>query len=350
MSASTTFSLLTGPPGSGKTHRLLELAHERLRQGQRVWWVGLPSQRSDLYRRATRAGATLGLEFLSLQQVYYRLLAQALTLQPIITQPGRIAYVGEALLQLRNEIPSPGEARLFTVAIAEAKRYGMTPQQLLNDKALGDDAETRRFIEVFRRYEQIKSPNWDYDDFRAQAYRLAKRGDAKPEADLVIVDGFRELGPLEVRLLQQLARVCEVRLSLPTAPPGLSADETLTPGDSNRTRTDVVQYRAANPVVEARWVMRSLKQDLAEGVDPLELAVVLPSREVKAFVALADEYGVPLMDESPRALADSLAGRVLLRPARTPRLPYRVAAARRLRTRPSRQRRSRPGRRRCRSV
>jgi hypothetical protein len=44
----------------------------------------------------------------------------------------------------------------------------------------------------------------------------------------------------------------------------------------------------------------------------LDLAVILPEREVKAFLALADEYGVPLMDETPKALADTLAGRLLL--------------------------------------
>ncbi len=307
MATTSPLWLLTGPPGSGKTERLLKLAYERLERGERVWWVGVLGQRSDFYRRATRTGATLGLEFLSLQQVYYRLLARALKLQPIITQPGRIAYVGEALLKLRNELPAPGEARLFTYAIAEAKRYGLTPQQLQRQTPK-DDAETRRFVEVFRLYEQVKQPNWDYDDFRAQAHSLAKRGEARPEADLIIVDRFRELAPLEMRLLEQLARVCEVWLSLPTPPPGFDADETMPP----QTRTTLERYRAANPVAEARWVMRSLKQDLAQDTDPLDLAVVLPSREVKAFVALADEYGVPLMDESPKALADTLAGRVLL--------------------------------------
>ena len=59
-------------------------------------------------------------------------------------------------------------------------------------------------------------------------------------------------------------------------------------------------------------MLRSLKRDLASGADPLDLAVVTPEVEIKAFAALADEYGVPLMDETPRALTDTLPGRLLL--------------------------------------
>lgn len=296
-------NLLIGPPGSGKTTRLLGRAREALAAGQRVWWVGLPAQRSYVYRRATEQGALLGLEFLSAQQVYYRLLARALALRPLIKQTGRIALVGEALVTLRRELPTPGEARLFSYAIAEAKRYGVAPGKLQ-----ATDAESLRFREVFAHYEAIKGDQWDYDDFRSAALQLAERGAAEPEAELLIVDGFRELGPLEWRLYRALARRVPVWLSLPEAPPGATPTERLPP----RAVRALQVYRAANPVAEARWVLRALKGDLAAGSDPLTLAVVLPDHQRKAFASLADEYGVPLMDEAPRALADSLAGRLLL--------------------------------------
>ena len=296
-------NLLIGPAGSGKTTLLMTRAREAALSGKRVWWVGLPSQRAYVYRRATEAGALLGLEFLSSQQVYYRLLAHALRLKPLVVGTGRVAMVGEALLQLRDELPAPGEARLFTRAIAEAKRFGLTPPEIR-----GRDEETKRFREVFRLYETIKGERWDYDDFRTEALRLAERGEARPEAALIIVDGFREIGPLELNLFRALGGVTEVWLSLPEAPPGTLSTETLPPRESGRVST----YRAPNPVSEARWVLRSLKRDLAEGFDPLELAVILPDREIRAFLSLADEYGVPLMDETPKALADTLAGRLLL--------------------------------------
>jgi ATP-dependent helicase/nuclease subunit B len=298
--------LLVAPPASGKTSYLLELARTTASKGKRVWWVGLPSQRSYVYRRATRAGALLGLEFLSSQQVYYRLLANALKLKPLVVGTGRLALVGEALLNMRQELPSPGEARLFATAIAEAKRFGVTYKGVY-----ASDVESERLRDVFRIYESIKGERWDYDDFRSEALNLAETLEKKPEADLVIVDGFREIGPLELRIYKALSNHTDVWLSLPEAPPdttGLTVMRLEAPSSHH----PINFYKAANPVTEARWVLRSLKKDLAEGTDPLDLAVILPEREVKAFLALADEYGVPMMDETPKALADTLAGSVLL--------------------------------------
>lgn len=303
-------NLVVGPPGSGKTTRLLEVALAAARAGRRVWWVGLPSQRSYIYTRATAQGAVLGLEFMSGQQVYYRLLAAALRLKPLVVGTGRMALVGEALKILSGELPAPGEARLFTRAVAEAKRFGVTPEAL---PAI--DRESRRLREVFGTYERLKGERWDYDDFRREAFVLASlaaagRETLKLEADLLIVDGFRELGPLETGLYDALSNLLEVWVGLPVVPADLTNVrlEALPPRPPSRTTV----LRAANPVAEARWTLRALKKDLAEGVDPLSLAVILPEREVRAFAALADEYGVPLMDETPKALAESPGGRLLL--------------------------------------
>jgi ATP-dependent helicase/nuclease subunit B len=300
--------LLVAPPASGKTSHLLNLARTTASQGKRVWWVGLPSQRSYVYRRATEAGAVLGLEFLSSQQVYYRLLANALKLKPLIVGTGRLALVGEALLNLRQELPSPGEARLFATAIAEAKRFGVTHKGIY-----ASDTESQRLRDIFRIYESIKGERWDYDDFRSEALKLAEALEKRPEADLIIVDGFREIGPLELRIYQALSNHTEVWVSLPEAPPEtVSSKVTLLEHPQTTHTYQTKFYRSPNPVTEARWVLRSLKKDLAEGAEPLELAVILPEREIKAFLALADEYGVPMMDETPKALADTLAGSVLL--------------------------------------
>lgn len=309
---SSPLNLIVGPPGAGKTTRLLDVALAATRAGRRVWWVGLPSQRSYVYTRATERGAVLGLEFMSSQQVYYRLLAAALKLKPLLVGTGRMAMVGEALKTLSGELPAPGEARLFTRAVAEAKRFGVTPETLP-----ATDRESRRLREVFAAYERLKGERWDYDDFRREAYELVRRAVAgretlKLETDLLIVDGFRELGPLEHGLYAALSRLLEVWIGLPNMPSALAAEnvrpEFLPPRPPPRTTV----LRAANPVAEARWALRAIKKDLAEGADPLSLAVILPEREVRAFAVLADEYGVPFMDETPKALADSPGGRLLL--------------------------------------
>ncbi len=311
-------SLWVGPPGSGRTHAMLALARRGCADGRRVWWVGLPAQRAAVYRRATlpgtadaaAPGALLGLEFLTLQQVYYRLLARARELHPLIIGSGRLVLVGEALAGTVGAVPAPGEARLFAQAIAEAKRFGVEPPALGGD----DDPERRRLVETFERYERLKAAEggaWDYDDFRAAARELAERDPDACEADLLIVDGFRELGPLELRLFRALAERREVHVTLPHAPVGLELPEPDAVGTA--PERSVERYRAANPVAEARWVLRSLKRDLAAGdYHPLDLAVIAPPERIPALATLADEYGVPLVDETPRSLADCVPGRILV--------------------------------------
>lgn len=295
--------LLVGPPGSGKTTRLLAEAVAATREGKRVWWVGLPAQRRMVYTLAAKYGGVLGLEFLSSQQVYYRLLASAKKLKPLLIGTGRLAVVGEALLQQDNAVPIPGEARLFTRTIAELKRFNLKPGDI---KVSAGDNEQARLKRVFGIYENLKGERWDYDDFRQQATKIAP--DAPCEADVVIVDGFRSLGPLDMKLYSALAAQVEVVVALPEAPQGYQADETL----AGVYPVGQQVYSHANQVAEVRWCLRALKADLAAGADVAELAVILPEGQTRAFAALADEFGVPLRDETPRSLADTVYGQLLL--------------------------------------
>ena len=305
--------LIVGPPASGKTARLLGVARDFLRERKRVWWIALPAQRGYVYRRATEAGAVLGLEVLSFQQLYYRVLAASFRLKPILTGPGRVALAGEALISGQNPLPTPGEARLFARAIAEAKRNGVPPAEILPTSP-----EARRLGQVYARYEELKSTwgRWDYDDFRTAALELLDSGQANLEADLITVDGFRELSPLELRVLQKLGERVPVWVSLPETPPGFTAHESLAPREI-RTHT----YQAPNPVAEARWILRSLKKDLVGGFSPLDLAVIAPESRISALLILADEYGVPLVDQTAGTAAETPEGRLLLELLELPDYP-----------------------------
>lgn len=307
-------NLLVAPPGYGKTTYLMNLALNATKNRRRVWWVGLPNHRGYIYRLASSKGAVLGFEFLLQQQVYYRLLTRAVKLQPLIVGTGRIAMVGDVLSKIQQSPASPGEARLFARAIAELKRYGLEPKHIKSS-----DAEALRIRDVYKSYEREKQENnnsWDYDDFRRAALRLAESGEARAEADLLIVDGFRELLPLDLEFYRALANTpnfskdgkLEVWLSLPRKPKNIDADIIL----DKHYPPKISRYKTANPVSEARWVLRSLKQDLAHGMNMLDLSVVLPQNRIKPFLALADEYAIPLRDESPRGLAETIAGRLLI--------------------------------------
>src|SRR5690606_13320549 len=112
-------SLTVGPPASGKTTAMVAVVREACAGGRRVWWLALPHQRAYVFRRATRGGAALlGLEVMSSQQAFYRVLS-ALTpggLEPLLVGTARIVRVAEALREVTTEVPSPGEAKLFAAA------------------------------------------------------------------------------------------------------------------------------------------------------------------------------------------------------------------------------------------
>ncbi|MEZ4607711.1 MAG: hypothetical protein R2865_13175 [Deinococcales bacterium] len=192
------FKLLTGPAGSGKTSYLLNESLKQLALGKRLWWIGLPSQRDSIYQRASAKGPLLGLEFLSQQQLYYRLLAREKKLKRLLKGTGRIALVGQALLNLHKELPSPGEARLLAMPSPRRNVFLSTP-----NRSLCKTKRVNALRAIFQEYERLKAAQeeWDYDDFRTETYKLALAGSFQPEIDLIIVDGFRETGPLRARHL-----------------------------------------------------------------------------------------------------------------------------------------------------
>lgn len=304
-----TLEVLSGPPGSGMTRQLLGAARGRSAAGKRVAWIGLPTQRASVLRQLAAEGSLIGTEFISEQQFCYRLLSRARRLRPLAVGTERLALVGAALAEVRGSVPQPGEARLFAGAIAELKRSGLDPGAAA---ALAFDSETQRLAETFRAYEELKADSWDYDDYRREAAELAATGSADPGADLVIVAGYRELLPVMLGLYASLSRTADVLMGLPRAPEFPDGTpfrlEELSPG----ARPPTKRFRARNETEEVRWVLRDVKQALAEGADPAGLAVVAPPGQFDAFLAVAGEYGVPLAPVRPETLADTRRGRTLL--------------------------------------
>ncbi|RTH20379.1 hypothetical protein CSW41_02510 [Thermus scotoductus] len=296
---------LLGPPASGKTTLAREWALEVLKRRGRVYWVGLPHQRAYVYRLFGGEKAVLGLEFMSFQALYYRVLAEGGRLGPLLPGAGRVALVGEALRSLYGEEIAPGEARLFARAIAELKRYGLSPF------ALPKEGEAGRLRRVYFAYERLKEKALDYDDIRHRAGRVPLR--LFPRPDLVVVDGFREVGPLDLRFLKRLAREVPVLLTLELLPEGLEPWQTL----SQRPVKKEV-WVLANPVEEARHLLRALKRALAsrdlggEGLDPFEVMVVAPEDRIPGLLLFQDEYGLPLYDGREGALADTEEGERVL--------------------------------------
>src|SRR5690606_30048365 len=302
-------------PGSGRTEAMVDVARQACLAGRRVWWICLPAQRAGVFRRITDGGFTaLGLEVMSSQQMYYRLLAgpDFVEPKPVVVGTARLMRVANALAASTGSVPAPGEAKLFAAAVAELKRFGLSPTEVATIAA--GDVEVGRLAAVFGQYQSAMAGLWDYDDVRAQAVALvaeerfrALLADESARAraglpDVVVVDGLRELGPLELRLLIDLGASLETHLSLPTLPPGVDADDLDIVELDSREPRKVTRHLAPNDVAEARFALRSLKRDrAAEGYDALDLAVVAPPGTAAALLALADEYGLALVDEAPTA-------------------------------------------------
>ena len=306
-----------GPPGAGKTERAVAVARRAAAEGRRVAWIGLPAQRDRVLRRLVSDGPLLGVEFLTFQQLALLQLGRAGRLRPQLLATARLALVAEALAERVGALPTPGEAGLFTRALAEAKRHGHDPAAMAARAGeLGDGAgEVARLAEVHAAYERLKGDAWDDDDVRAaaQAAAGAAASDALRgwlTAEVLVVDGWREVPAGDLAWLRAIAGAAEVVVTSVVEPPPGWVDDAATERLTERP-VAVAAWRFANPVAEVRWVLRALARDLAEGHDPRDLAVVAPPGSARALLALAGEFGVALADEAPRALVDLPFGRVL---------------------------------------
>lgn len=313
---------VVGPPGAGKTHVVAEVACAAAAAGRRVRWLGLPTQRAHVLRRLVEAGPLLGVEVITLQQLAYAVLAADGAARHQLVGTARLALVAEALLARDGVLPTPGEAALFAGAIAEAKRYGLEPEALATSASggargvAGVAGEIERLAEVYAAYERLKADDLDYDDVRREAWRRTsaaptERVAALVGADVLIVDGIRELAPEDLGWLQRLSDGVEVWLTASLPPPEavLAAAASLRVLEARPN--DVVAWRFANTVAEVRGVLRALARDLAQGTDARDLAIVAPPGTIRALRALAGEFDVALSEETPRALVDLPLGRLL---------------------------------------
>jgi len=302
-----TLRTLIGPHGSGKTAKVLAEAAERLREPtrDRVAVVTLPQARNHVLARFAREqkGAP-GFKVLHWQALYTEILAETGELRPPLDALERTALVGEALREVTGSTPGPGEAGLYTRGIAELKRFGVAPEAVPTP-----DAEAERLKAVYAHYEDLRTAGHyqDPDDRRREALEhLGELG--RPPYTTLIVDGFRELSPVEVAFLKDYAgKGAEVIVTAPEKVPTLPVSERL--GESSVV---LERYALPNVIEEARWVMARVKRLLIEGTRPDEIAVITPPALAGHYRHFAKRLGVALADEHAENLADLDEGRLLL--------------------------------------
>lgn len=304
-----------GPPASGKTTALLELATNTSSPHHTTWWIGLPHQRERTQHRLANTLAREHetrvhprLEYLTLQQLLYRLIETSDHVPAPLASPGlQLAHTAIATQRAHQHPPTPGEAHLYLHAIRDAKRANLTPDTLPNTP------HARDLARVWREYDRTRHGWADYEDYRQTLHAILNEPNPITNDLTLIIDGFLEHQSADLRLIHALAQHTTTHLTLERDHPTLErlTTTTYTPhAPHHRTRHE---HQHPNPIEETRWVLRAIKRDLHHGTPQHQIAIIAPPDQHPTILAFAPHYGIPLRPNRPPTLADTRAGRLLQR-------------------------------------
>ncbi len=334
--------LLTGPAASGKTGAAVARALELATAGERVIVLTLPGQRSGWLERLASAGASLGVEVTNLQNIAYRVLDRLGENRAIVLNPGRVALTARVLEKILKRNVNPGEARLYARAIAEFKRNLVAP--------LGsEEAYQHILFQVFHAYQTELELGvlQDLDDVRIRTAQLLTTNPQALNAHL-IVDGYRSFNPSELRIFCALASLAKSTLvTLPSGLPDTHSEAWAHPLRKPELEQIATAFNAkirylnakgkpwagmpkitrletyANPVEEARGVLREIKQRLQNGTPSQDICIIIPHPAIaRVLEALGREYGVPIAPETSGSILETPNGRQLEALLRAPARDY----------------------------
>ena len=341
-------TIISGPPGSGKTERLVALAAERV-EGDRFasTLVLVPTARhGDQFRRRVveRCGVALNLEVTTLHFFARRFAEGAST---------PAAEVAAELLQraTRAQIDSGGAARfapirdtpglhaLLARTVADLVGAGVAPADLEAAAGRAASADHAALAAVYAEYLGLLDARaWrDPREVASLAAEAVDAGHGLP--GLVLADSFEFFNPRELALVAALARRTEVAVTLDRegsertrwtaerldALVPDAAREDLPP----RASTAHVEARTVfNGEAQLREIARSIKQTLADdpGLRPSDFAVAF--RQATPQLALArrvfEEYDLPFDPAAAERLAARPFGAWVLQLLRLPAHDWRL--------------------------
>ncbi len=334
--------LLTGPAASGKTSSAVTRALELATAGERVIVLTLPGQRAQWLERLANAGASLGVEVTNLQNIAYRVLDRMGENRAIVLNPGRVALTARVLEPILKRNVNPGEARLYARAIAEFKRNLVAPLE-------SENAYQHTLFQVFQAYQTELELGvlQDLDDVRIRTAQLLTVHPQALNAHLVI-DGYRSFNPSELRVFCALSSLAKSTLvTLPSGLPDTHLEAWAHPLRKPELERVAAAFNAkirhlhakgkpwagmpkitrletyANPVEEARGVLREIKQRLQNGTPSQDICIIIPHPAIaRVLEALGREYGVPIAPETSGSILETPNGRQLEALLRAPARDY----------------------------
>jgi ATP-dependent helicase/DNAse subunit B len=280
--------LLIGPPGSGKTTRVLAELEAALASGERARLIVPTSSMAThlLHEMARRAGAVAGRPVLSIADFVESLTPQCSELSPA----SRILLAGHALRNASEfgvVSTYPGFHHRFLEAVEEFWAAGKSGRDVAR---LPAGPFGRPFAAAMTEYEQLLVKAGAVH--RAERLRLAAAALAATNPGPLFFDGFFNFTPVELELLRA-AR--EVIVTLPAALPGLDLPETRLEHVWRPTPAPVV-IRAPSPEREIEDIAGRLLRDHDEtGRSFHQYGIILRSPEVyePILAVVFERFGIP---------------------------------------------------------
>ena len=341
-------TIINGPPGSGKTERLVALAAGRVEADRfAATLVLVPTARhGDQFRRRVvqRCGVALNLEVTTLN-LFARRVADGGAVPPV--------DVATELLRraTRDEIEAGGAARFAPVAatpglhtlvkqaVDELIGSDVAPPDLAAASARAGSVDHEALAAIYGAYRGLLDEReWrDPREMPTLAAEAVEGGRDVP--GLVLVDAFEFLNPRELALVAALARRTEVALTLDrqgsdrTRWTGERLDALIPEGAHEelppRAQTAGVEAHSAfDAEAQLREIARAIKQTLAgdASLRPSDFAVVF--RQATPHLTLARrvfaEYDLPFDPAAGERLASRPFGAWVLQLLRLPAHDWRL--------------------------
>lgn len=343
--------LFISPPATGKTRACLERISDAYNGAPLAQvWVLVPDQlQADEFRqRLADTGRVFPAQIATFRELHEEVLERAGKSLPVagnvmlhrllqevvrsLCSEGRLAYYGP-ICKL------PGFTLEVRDRIAELKRALVTPERLTAAAQSHVDPGLMDLAQVYGAYQvRLQELGWaDQEGLSWLAYQaLSMDNNLMVDLALLVVDGFDNFNPAQLRLLQKLtSRSAETWITLPGAPEmsrlahrrfarvaqNLSANPTLvihtlaSPPQLPATLCqveaglfetletkgfpgqDLERIEARSPAEEAREALRWLKARILRDHVPLAAcAVAVPELDTYRTLlqAAADEFGLPL--------------------------------------------------------
>jgi ATP-dependent helicase/DNAse subunit B len=301
--------LLLGPPGSGKTTRLLDDVRLRLREGRADFRFLTPTatMRDHLTNSLARQGLVVRTSAVNTLAGFMQESAPRIH----IATPEDLRFLtARALHQLRPPAleslrASPGLANAFSAAMDELASAGCDPGQwaALGSLRVWDGDLLAAFGTVYECVEEM---------LRAQgltrrsgllaeaAHRIASEG--VPGIRDVFIDGFFTFSPFELNLLETLARRTRLHVALPEWTGAREAVDRLRHAGLRLERLSPCRPQAAslfcpapNSAREAEDVALRILEARREGLAWRDFGVILRNREpyVPLLQTTFARFGIP---------------------------------------------------------